>query len=240
MAEKAKFFDSVFDSDGKADLTYNAAEFAEFYAMFYSKGIINTEKYPDSLLVTKVNNTTVNVKAGCAIIGGYQYINDDTQNGINITVTDSEGYIILRLDIPNRKISAIATNTTTYVLTDVKLAYYKVTNGVLEVDTSKAVYSKALYTHDFDRLKAEIIETKNSVGTDITSRFNAYDLGLMDNINSKVNGGAQLNATKLNNKAADYYLNYNNLTNAPMIRHGTSEPTDTLGENGDIYILYEE
>lgn len=239
MAEKAKFFDSVFDSEGKPDLTYNAAEFAEFYAMFYSKGIINTEKYPDSLLVTKVNNTTVNVKAGCAIIGGYQYIND-TQNGINITVTESEGYIILRLDIPDRKISAIATNMTTYVLTDVKLAYYKVTNGVLTVDVSKAVYSKALYTHDFEKLKSEIIETKNSVGTDIASRFNSYDSGLMNNINSKVNSGAQLNATKLGGKAPDYYLNYNNLTNAPTIRHGTSEPADTLGKNGDIYILYEE
>lgn len=110
----------------------------------------------------------------------------------------------------------------------------------MTVDASKAVYSKALYTHDFEKLKSEIIETKNSVGTDIASRFNSYDSGLMNNINSKVNSGAQLNATKLGGKAPDYYLNYNNLTNAPTIRHGTSEPADTLGKNGDIYILYEE
>lgn len=249
MAEISRFFDANIGSDGTPDLTYNAAQFAEYYAMFYSRGIINTDNYPESLKVTIVNNNTVNVAAGCAIIGGYQYINDSTA-GINIQLSQTEGYIILRLDVASRKISAMATNLTTYPNTDVRLAYYKKTNGVLSIRTDSddtRRYSKALYTHDFDDLKSTISTTAETVNNKIAAidnqvqdKLNSIDDDLLNMVKNVDGAGSGLDADLLDGQQGSYYLNYANFTNAPKILYGTTEPAASAGNDGDIYILYEE
>lgn len=239
MAEISKFFDSTQNDER----VYTAADFAGYYAMFYSKGVINTETYPNSLAVTKSGGKQVTVAPGCAIIGGYQYINNSNKT---LSVTESEGYIVLQLDATNRKIAAVATGTTTYVNTEVKLAYYKVTNGVISTLTDSRIYSKALYTHDFDTMQADVNAAVASVNAtlptlqaQVDSKLNSISGDLL-NLLAPVDGtGSGLDADLLDGQQGSYYLNYNNFTNAPKILYGTAEPSTAQGKNGDIYILYE-
>ena len=106
MAERSGFFNAQQLSDGSYDRTYNASDFADFFASFIKSGV-----YADpinQLKVVQKSGLTVTVKAGKAFIDGYYYeLDEDTDitfsaNTTSYVITDA---IALTLDKTERKIS---------------------------------------------------------------------------------------------------------------------------------------
>lgn len=240
MSEHSKFFNSV----GADVRTYSAEDFAEYYSMFYGKGIIKTTKYTDSLAASVYNdsNTTILIKPGVAIIEGYQYINDDDLL-INVSGT---GYIVLRLNLTERTIKAMAVTAPNNIanddIVDSVLAYYETVNGKLTVKTSGyANYSKALFTYDYEAHKQSNDEAHKSLSARMSSAEIALGANaLLKTISSVDGSGSGLDADKLDGKEGSYFLDYNNFNNTPIIHSGTQEPTPDIGKDGELYILYEE
>lgn len=239
MAEISRFFDST-ETDQRV---YSADDFAAYYRMFYSNGIVALNGDTSALSLSKSGNSTVVVAPGQAIINGYQYIN--TAN-LNISVSGN-GYIVLRLDTANRRITARAISTAPNESTDVILGTYTTSNGILDVDDIPAVFAKALYTHNFETMQANVNSTIQKVNTELSKlenqvneKLNAIDSDLLNMVKNVDGSGSGLDADLLDGQHSSYYRNYNNLINAPNILYGTTEPTSSQGKNGDIYILYEE
>lgn len=232
MSEISRFFDQV---------EYNADEFAQYYAMFYGNGIVKSQDYPDSLSVEKQSNTSVIVNPGCAIIKGYQYINDAQ---LEINGLAGTGKIILRLDTKQCNIKAIAvasSGTSDDSDYDVVLCDYTVTNGILSVNCGVANYSKALFTHDYESHKQSNNEAHQSLSTRMTNAEIALGANaLLKKIKSVDGSGSELDADKLDGKESSYFLDYSNFSNTPTIHSGTQEPTPDIGKDGELYILYEE
>ena len=108
MAEYSSFFNSVVDGAGIYDREYNAEDFAEYFASFIGNGV-----YADSaneLMVSAVGgNMSVIVDTGSAWINGYYYSNK-SQKGLTLSIADGANdrtdYIVIRLDLINREITA--------------------------------------------------------------------------------------------------------------------------------------
>lgn len=99
MAEKSSFFDSV-----NADRVYYAADWALHLSKYFTNGIFN-----NGLKVVSNDNMSVSVESGDANINGYRYNNDPEKV---LSVANADGVlnridnIVIRLDIPNRQITA--------------------------------------------------------------------------------------------------------------------------------------
>lgn len=89
MAEQYRFFNST-STDTRS---YTAADFAEFWASFFSTGVIS------GLTVSAVSSG-VSVSAGYAIINGYWYRLDAAKElTISSSTTASTKTVVLRLDL---------------------------------------------------------------------------------------------------------------------------------------------
>ena len=234
MAEYSKFFDSG-DGDNRV---YSAGDFAQYYAMFQSKGVIPinfSNPYPtydnNSLMVTKKNNNTVTVSPGVAVIHGYQYINSEN---LDLTVTSENTLIILRLDTAAKKITAMPSNVC-YTNRDIFLAKYTITNGNLSVTDFRTFAEAWCSKPSLSQIDDEIT-TINSMLTahksDIDKKL--YTSNLRSEILKIDGAGTGIDADQLDgHHGADYVLHSN-------IHASTKEPTLSDGVNGDIWILYEE
>ena len=108
MAEYSSFFNSLVDGAGIYDREYNAEDFAEYFASFIGNGV-----YADSaneLLVSAVGgNMSVSVATGSAWINGYYYANKSAKN-LTLSIADGSNdrtdYIVIKLDLINREITA--------------------------------------------------------------------------------------------------------------------------------------
>ena len=99
MSEQSNFFNSI-----NRDRPYDAEYFAEYFAKFFTNGIFN-----NGLQVVVNEGMSVNLSEGIANINGYRYKNDPNKT-LNITnadgILDRVDNIVIRLDLPNRKITA--------------------------------------------------------------------------------------------------------------------------------------
>lgn len=112
MAEQSYFFDAVL-VDGVYDRAYSAKDLAKYMADVLGNGVLfNTSS---ALQVFASSGMRVQLSMGTAFIKGQRYHNDNT---LNLTIPTASGSldridrIVIRLDYPNRKISAIVLSGT--------------------------------------------------------------------------------------------------------------------------------
>lgn len=215
MAEEYGFFNSTSD-----DLReYNAADFAAFFASLFQTGVIS------GLEVTAVSGG-VSVSAGYAIINGYWY-HLDAEKTLSITSKTSAhtDMVVLRLDLNSTKRCITADYKSGTVLEN--------TENVVEIALAEVEVAANTTTAQniTDKRSVAKITTEAETAEGIISRLKNSDL-------SGVGGsGSGLDADLLDGKHGSYYNNYANLFNKPIL-FGTTVPSSSVGNNGDIYIQY--
>ena len=98
-------FFGLFDyAEGDTDTyEYSATEFNEIYRAIVTTGVVHN--YLDEMEVS-INGLTVSVAAGgCFINGRYGKIEDAKQLTLDAASTQRTDTIVLRLDVPNRKLT---------------------------------------------------------------------------------------------------------------------------------------
>ena len=98
-------FFGLFDyAEGDTDTyEYTATEFNEIYRAIVTTGVVHN--YLDEMEVS-INGLTVSVAAGgCFINGRYGKIEDAKQLTLDAASTQRTDTIVLRLDVPNRKLT---------------------------------------------------------------------------------------------------------------------------------------
>lgn len=232
MAEKYGFFNAVETSAGTYDRTYNAEDFANYFSKFISNGVFVNPT--DSLKVSAQSGLKVTVKAGSAYIDGYYYeLTEDTTltiqvNSSSYVQTDS---VVIRLDKPNRKMSLELKNNDISVLKtstikELQLATIKKSVGASSVSASD-ITDKRPYNEVCGFVTGVVQQISTS---DLFSQFTAMFNTWFDGIKGQLSGDV---ATNLQNQINEIKTKVDAM---PTIRQGTSEPSDSTGKDGDIYI----
>lgn len=232
MAEKYGFFNAVETSTGVYDRTYNAEDFANYFSKFISNGVF--VEPTDGLKVSAQSGLKVTVKAGSAYIDGYYYeLTKDTTltiqvNSSSYVQTDS---VVIRLDKPNRKMSLELKNNDTSVsktskIKELQLATIKKSVGASSVSASD-ITDKRPYNEVCGFVTGVVQQISTS---DLFSQFTAMFNTWFDGIKGQFSGDV---ATNLQNQISEIKTKVDAM---PTIRQGTSEPSDSTGKDGDIYI----
>jgi len=99
MAERSGFFNAQRLANGNFDRVYQAEEFSQYFANFFSNGVLR-DKLSD--LQVQVNGTFgVKVLNGHGFIHGYWYEND-TERALTLTSAESQARrdaVVLRLGL---------------------------------------------------------------------------------------------------------------------------------------------
>lgn len=269
MAEKSRFFDSTDGNVREYSADEFAEVFRTFFSTGIIKSEQTNASAENALKVTKGERGKMVVAPGYAIIDGYWYHNDSSLI-VDIPVslhTPRKDLIVLRRDINNKKISVTyltgsSGSEPTALSNDIPLAYLFIAPGgnqVVEHADRRSKFCQALYTLNLNNF----IEAFNQVLTNFTLDSGEALNNLQESavealtdyleeepsasrlfniVLGKDGAGSGLDADLLDGKQGSYYLNYNNLTNKPLVRQifsGTSAPAASLGSNGDIYVMYE-
>lgn len=232
MAEKYGFFNAVETSTGTYDRTYNAEDFANYFSKFISNGVF--VEPTDGLKVSAQSGLKVTVKAGSAYIDGYYYeLTEDTTltiqvNSSSYVQTDS---VVIRLDKPNRKMSLELKNNDTSVsktstIKELQLATIKKSVGASSVSASD-ITDKRPYNEVCGFVTGVVQQISTS---DLFSQFTAMFNTWFNGIKGQLSGDV---ATSLQNQINEIKTKVDAM---PTIRQGTSEPSDSTGKDGDIYI----
>lgn len=232
MAEKYGFFNAVETSTGVYDRTYNAEDFANYFSKFISNGVF--VEPTDGLKVSAQSGLKVTVKAGSAYIDGYYYeLTEDTTltiqvNSSSYVQTDS---VVIRLDKPNRKMSLELKNNDTSVsktstIKELQLATIKKSVGASSVSASD-ITDKRPYNEVCGFVTGVVQQISTS---DLFSQFTAMFNTWFNGIKGQLSGDV---ATNLQNQISEIKTKVDAM---PTIRQGTSEPSDSTGKDGDIYI----
>ena len=232
MAEKYGFFNAVETSTGVYDRTYNAEDFANYFSKFISNGVF--VEPTDGLKVSAQSGLKVTVKAGSAYIDGYYYeLTEDTTltiqvNSSSYVQTDS---VVIRLDKPNRKMSLELKNNDTSVsktstIKELQLATIKKSVGASSVSASD-ITDKRPYNEVCGFVTGVVQQISTS---DLFSQFTAMFNTWFNGIKGQLSGDV---ATNLQNQINEIKTKVDAM---PTIRQGTSEPSDSTGKDGDIYI----
>ena len=232
MAEKYGFFNAVKTSTGVYDRTYNAEDFANYFSKFISNGVF--VEPTDGLKVSAQSGLKVTVKAGSAYIDGYYYeLTEDTTltiqvNSSSYVQTDS---VVIRLDKQNRKMSLELKNNDTSVsktstIKELQLATIKKSVGASSVSASD-ITDKRPYNEVCGFVTGVVQQISTS---DLFSQFTAMFNTWFNGIKGQLSGDV---ATNLQNQINEIKTKVDAM---PTIRQGTSEPSDSTGKDGDIYI----
>ena len=227
MAERSGFFNAQQLSDGSYDRTYNASDFADFFASFIKSGV-----YADpvnQLKVVQKSGLTVTVKAGKAFIDGYYYELDEDKditfsaNATSYLITNA---VALTLDKTERKISikkkeqmSIDKPINTGTTHELFLCTIKLSPATSIITDSIIVDRRP--DDNYCGFVAGLIEQINfgELFSQMESQFNDW----FDDIKGKLSGDV---ATNLQNQ----------IDELPKIRSGTTDPDNSVGKDGDIYI----
>lgn len=155
MAEKSSFFDSI-----NKDRAYYAADFASHMAEYFTNGVFN-----NGLKVVTNNDMSISIQLGSANINGYKYKLDT--NPKIIKVANADGIlnridnIVIRLDIPNRQITA------------------EIINGDFAENAVAPVLSRGTSIYDLRIAKINVPAGTTTITTDLIedTRFDDSDCG---------------------------------------------------------------
>lgn len=232
MAERYGFFNAVETSSGTYDRTYNAEDFASYFSKFIGNGVFANPS--DGLKVSAQSGLKVTVKAGSAYIDGYYY--ELTENKTLTIQVNSSSYVqtdsvVIRLDKTNRKMSLeLKRNDTsvskTSTVKELQLATIKKGIGVSSVSAAD-ITDKRPYNEVCGFVTGVVQQIRTS---DLFSQFTAMFNEWFDGIKGKL---GQDVATSLQNQINEINTKIDAM---PTIRQGTSEPSDSTGKDGDIYI----
>lgn len=232
MAEKYGFFNAVETSSGVYDRTYNAEDFANYFSKFISNGVFVNPT--DGLKVSAQSGLKVTVKAGSAYIDGYYYeLTEDTTltiqvNSSSYVQTDS---VVVRLDKVNRKMSLVLKQNNTNVsrtstVKELQLATIKKDVGSSSVSAAD-ITDKRPYNDVCGFVTGVIQQISTSdLFSQFTAIFNEWFDGIKGQLSQDVATSLQRQINEINTK----------IDAIPVIRQGTSEPNDSTGKDGDIYI----
>lgn len=229
--ENYGFFNGIPNAQGKLDRSYNAVEYAKYFSLFIGDGVFQNPL--DQLLVKYTGGEgkqfTLVVKKGWAFIEGYWYHNDEdleievSPNTSNYGIYNS---ICVTLDKNERKITI--TNRT-----NVGEGYPRKNEFYHDLVLCR-YYVGANSSH----LNVADLEDKRPDG-----RFCGYVSGVINQINA---GEIFLQMQTLFNDWFDKMKGQltedaagklqTQIDSMPVIRSGKTDPPDSLGKNGDIYI----
>lgn len=232
MAEKYGFFNAVETSSGVYDRTYNAEDFASYFSKFISNGVFINPT--DGLKVSIQSGLKVTVKAGSAYIDGYYY--ELTENKtltipINSSSYVQEDSIVVRLDKVNRKMSLelkqndVSVSRTSTVK-ELQLATIRKPVGATNLSASDVTD-----TRPYNEVCGFVTGVVQQISTsDLFSQFTAMFNEWFDGIKGQL---GQDVATSLQNQINEIKTKVDAM---PTVRQGASEPSDSIGKDGDIYI----
>lgn len=232
MAEKYGFFNAVETSSGVYDRTYNAEDFANYFSKFIGNGVFVNPT--DGLKVSIQSGLKVTVKAGSAYIDGYYY--ELTENKtltipINSSSYVQEDSIVVRLDKVNRKMSLelkqndVSVSRTSTVK-ELQLATIRKPVGATNLSASGVTD-----TRPYNEVCGFVTGVVQQISTsDLFSQFTAMFNEWFDGIKGQL---GQDVATSLQNQINEIKTKVDAM---PTVRQGASEPSDSIGKDGDIYI----
>lgn len=232
MEEKYGFFNAVETSSGVYDRTYNAEDFANYFSKFISNGVFVNPT--DGLKVSAQSGLKVTVKAGSAYIDGYYYdLAVDTTltiqvNSSSYVQTDS---VVIRLDKVNRKMSLeVKQNDTSVTRTstvkELQLATIKKGVGVASLSASD-IKDKRPYNDVCGFVTGVVQQISTSdLFSQFTAMFNEWFDGIKGQLGQDVATSLQSQINEIKTK----------VDAMPVIRQGTSAPSDSTGKDGDVYI----
>nr|DAJ80104.1 MAG TPA: Receptor Binding Protein [Caudoviricetes sp.] len=232
MSERYGFFNAVETSSGVYDRTYNAEDFASYFSKFIGNGVFVNPT--DGLKVSAQSGLKVTVKSGSAYIDGYYYeLTEDKTltvqvNSSSYVQTDS---VVIRLNKTNRKISLELKNNSTSVsntstVKELQLATIKKSVGASSISTSD-ITDKRPYNEVCGFVTGVVQQISTSdLFSQFTAMFNEWFNGIKGQLSGDVATSLQNQINEINKK----------IDAMPTIRQGTSEPSDSTGKDGDIYI----
>lgn len=232
MSERYGFFNAVETSSGVYDRTYNAEDFASYFSKFISNGVF--VEPTDGLKVTAQSGLEVTVKAGSAYIDGYYY--ELTENKTLTIPTNSSSHVqqdsvVIRLDKVNRKMSLElkqnnASVSRTSTIKELQLATIRKSVGVSSFSQSD-ITDQRPYNEVCGFVTGVVQQISTSdLFSQFTSMFNEWFNGIKGKLSGDVATSLQNQINEINKK----------IDAMPTIRQGTSEPSDSTGKDGDIYI----
>lgn len=232
MSERYGFFNAVETSSGVYDRTYNAEDFASYFSKFIGNGVFANPS--DGLKVSIQSGLKVTVKAGSAYIDGYYY--ELTENKTLTIPVNSASYVqqdsvVIRLNKVNRKMSLeLKQNDTsvsrTSTIKELQLATIRKPVGVTSLSASDITDMRP-----YNEVCGFVTGVVQQISTsDLFSQFTAMFNEWFNGIKGQFSGDM---ATRLQNQINEINKKINAM---PTIRQGTSEPSDSTGKDGDIYI----
>lgn len=232
MAEKYGFFNAVETSSGVYDRTYNAEDFASYFSKFISNGVFINPT--DGLKVSIQSGLKVTVKAGSAYIDGYYYEltgNKTLTIPINSSSYVQEDSIVVRLNKVNRKMSLelkqndVSVSRTSTVK-ELQLATIRKPVGATNLSASDVTDMRP-----YNEVCGFVTGVVQQISTsDLFSQFTAMFNEWFDGIKGQL---GQDVATSLQNQINEIKTKVDAM---PTVRQGASEPSDSIGKDGDIYI----
>lgn len=232
MAERYGFFNAVETSSGVYDRTYNAEDFASYFSKFISNGVFINPT--DGLKVSIQSGLKVTVKAGSAYIDGYYY--ELTENKTLTIPANSSSYVqedsvVIRLDKINRKMSLelkqndVSVSRTSTVK-EIQLATIRKPIGASSFSPSDITDMRP-----YNEVCGFVTGVVQQISTsDLFSQFTAMFNEWFDGIKGQL---GQDVATSLQNQINEIKTKVDAM---PTVRQGASEPSDSTGKDGDIYI----
>lgn len=232
MAERYGFFNAVETSSGVYDRTYNAEDFASYFSKFISNGVFINPT--DGLKVSIQSGLKVTVKAGSAYIDGYYY--ELTENKTLTIPVNSSSYVqedsvVIRLDKTNRKMSLelkqndVSVSRTSTVK-EIQLATIRKPIGASSFSPSDITDMRP-----YNEVCGFVTGVVQQISTsDLFSQFTAMFNEWFDGIKGQL---GQDVATSLQNQINEIKTKVDAM---PTVRQGASEPSDSIGKDGDIYI----
>lgn len=231
MAERSGFYNAKKLSDGSYDRTYDASDFAEYFANFIGNGVYDSSA--DQLKVVPNIGLSVKVKAGKAFIDGYWYELDEDktiQLSVNTGTGSANTVIVAELNKTNRAITVKAREfvANTYPINtanihELVLAIVVNRVGVTTI-TGDYIEDTRLYK-DYCGVVTGLI-TQLDIGTaysQLEAQFNTW----FNSIKGQLSGDVAANLQK-------------QINDLPTIRSGTADPDNSVGKDGDIYIKFSE
>ena len=211
MAEQSRFFNSTTTDER----LYDAADMAEVWGTFFGNGII------DGLEVSAISGG-LSVSPGTAIINGYWYRLDTAKTlAVSSGTSEHTDSVVLRLNLNSdtRNITAVYKSGTSLTKT----------GDIYEIPLAQITVAA-------NSITAKSVEDKREISK-IAGKADISTSEILEKLLTVDGANSGLDSDMLDGQHGSYYCNYANLTNKP-IRYGTSEPSSSVGNNGDIYIQY--